>query len=79
MINRIKFGWNSFRRIRLAIGIMILLQGMFSGVTFFIILGLIFTLLPILNLGCCSTSACGINSTKFNENDNVVDEEIINN
>lgn len=46
----------------------------------FILLGVIFTLMPLLNIGCCSTSACGTNQSKFNDDENgdfrVVYEEI---
>ena len=80
MINRIKLGWNFFRWLRLALGIMVLFEGITSGVAIFVLFGLIFTLMPLLNIGCCSTSACGTNQSKFNEDENgdfkVVYEEI---
>lgn len=80
MINRIKFGWNFFRWLRLALGIMILFEGITSGVAIFVLFGLIFTLMPLLNMGCCSTSSCGIDKTPFNKEESedleVVYEEI---
>lgn len=62
MINKITSGWNIFRFIRLAIGLFILVEGIRSGVAFFMFFGAIFTVMPLLNMGCCTISACGSGS-----------------
>ena len=80
MIDRMRYGWNFLRWLRFSIGIFILIEGIISGIGMFILLGVIFTLMPLLNIGCCSTSACGTNQSKFNDDENgdfkVVYEEI---
>jgi len=80
MIDRMRYGWNFLRWLRLSIGIFILIEGIISGVGMFILLGVIFTLMPLLNMGCCSTSSCGIDNTPFNKEESedleVVYEEI---
>lgn len=68
MKNRISTGWNFMRILRLAIGGLILFQGIERGEVFFIALGGLFSLLPILNMGCNGTSACGVPNSKIDQN-----------
>ncbi|HQN55894.1 MAG TPA: hypothetical protein PLC76_01410 [Saprospiraceae bacterium] len=50
--------WNFLRLLRLVLGAIILVEGIRSGEVFFLIFGAIFTLMPLLNVGCCSAAYC---------------------
>ncbi|MFN8248774.1 MAG: hypothetical protein U0T68_07500 [Ferruginibacter sp.] len=52
--------WNFMRVLRLALGIFIIAQGIVAQDWIFIIAGSIFSLMPILNMGCCATSSCSV-------------------
>lgn len=60
MRNKILKGWNTMRIIRVALGIVILAEGIHSRDTGFIIGGLIFSLLPVFNIGCCCGNSCEV-------------------
>lgn len=64
--------WNVMRFIRLALGLLIIIQGVSMHQWGFIILGLLFSLMPILNIGCCSTQGCKPNINR-KSNRNVTD------
>jgi hypothetical protein len=53
--------WNLFRFIRLGLGVFILVQGIMTGDKFSLILGSLFTLMPLFNIGCCGAGGCGVN------------------
>lgn len=57
-MKRILSGWNFMRVLRLALGIFIVVQGIVVKDWTFTALGSIFLLMPLLNIGCCSTSGC---------------------
>lgn len=46
------------RVVRLALGIFIMVQGIQTSNWMFIILGGLFTTMPLLNIGCCGTQGC---------------------
>ena len=48
--------WNFMRWLRLAIGIFIMVQGMVTRDWLFTGAGVLFLLMPLLNIGCCGTS-----------------------
>lgn len=50
--------WNAMRVIRLVLGIFILIEGVRSQELAVMALGGMFTLMPLLNVGCCSTAGC---------------------
>jgi len=50
--------WNFIRFLRLAIGIAILVQAVIARDFLFAIMGLIFTLMPVFNIGCCGSQGC---------------------
>ncbi|HRD57337.1 MAG TPA: hypothetical protein PK504_04775 [Ferruginibacter sp.] len=50
--------WNFMRFLRLAMGVFIIVQGVQTQQWLFIILGALFTLMPLLNVGCCAASGC---------------------
>ncbi len=50
--------WDFMRVIRLALGIFIVVQGIQAKEWSFVMLGGLFSLMPILNIGCCGASGC---------------------
>lgn len=50
--------WNVIRVVRLALGLAILAQGILTRQWMVAGLGGMFTLLPLLNVGCCGVSGC---------------------
>ncbi len=46
------------RVLRLALGIFIIAQGVQANDWLFVALGGLFSLMPLLNIGCCGTSGC---------------------
>ncbi len=52
--------WDFMRALRLAMGIFIVVQGILTAEWLFIILGALFSLLPLLNIGCCGSAGCNI-------------------
>ena len=58
MKQTILHNWNFFRFFRLVIGIAIIVQAVMAKDLMFGIAGLLFTALPLFNIGCCGTGAC---------------------
>lgn len=56
--------WNVMRLIRLLLGLAIIVQGIWTKENAFIMLGIFFAALPLLNIGCCSTGGCSVNTQK---------------
>ena len=50
--------WNLMRVIRLVFGVYVIVQGVSNRDMSYLLIGTLFTLMPIFNLGCCSTSGC---------------------
>lgn len=46
------------RVLRLALGIFIIVQGVQAKEWLFVALGGLFSLMPLLNIGCCGASGC---------------------
>ncbi len=46
------------RIIRLALGIYIITQGLQTGEWVIVSMGALFSLMPLLNIGCCGTAGC---------------------
>lgn len=65
--------WNFMRFVRLALAIMIIVQGIQMREWLFIVLGSLFSLMPLLNIGCCGTSGC---NTRVRKNNGNITEEI---
>lgn len=57
-MHSIKSGWSVMRVIRLLMGIAIIVQGFYIHQWTYVAMGGLFTLMPLLNIGCCSTGAC---------------------
>ena len=66
--------WNIIRIIRLLMGIGIMYQGFSVGDKSIGFLGLIFTLLPLFNQGCCGVGGC---ETPINKNNQKNTQELI--
>ena len=71
-------GWNFMRIIRLVLGIVIIVQGIQAHQWLFVAFGGLFTLMPLFNVGCCSTAGCGTNysSRKATETEDITYEEV---
>lgn len=63
--------WNFMRVLRLAMGIFVVVQGFLNKEWIFVILGGLFSLMPLLNVGCCAPR-----QNHKNEQDEIHYEEI---
>lgn len=59
--------WNLMRILRLALGVFIIVQGVQAQQWLFVGLGGLFSLMPLLNIGCCGTSGCNTPIRKSNK------------
>ena len=50
--------WNFMRFLRLGLGIAIIIQSTLAGNWTMGILGLLFTAMPVFNIGCCGSAGC---------------------
>ncbi len=70
-------GWHFARWIRLFIGLYILIQGIMDSQWWFAALGLLFTLMPVFNVGCCGGScATSASSQSMDNRVGVIYEEV---
>lgn len=68
--------WNVMRLVRLGLGIAVIIQGFQASEWMFVGLGALFSLMPILNVGC-SGGNCSVPNRKYiNRDDDVVYEEV---
>lgn len=58
--------WNFMRFLRLGIGVVFIVQGVQENQWLIIIMGSLFAIMPLLNIGCCSTSGCNVPFSKPN-------------
>jgi hypothetical protein len=69
--------WNFMRALRLALGIFIMVQGVITKEWMFAFAGFLFSLMPILNVGCCGVSGCNTPIAKSNQKaEDIIYEEI---
>ncbi|WP_150451908.1 hypothetical protein [Arenibacter lacus] len=64
MICNIRNNWSLFRLLRLAIGLYLLVDGLKTGMWLLIAIGVAFTVMPLLNIGCSAIGNCAISPTK---------------
>lgn len=64
--------WTFMRVLRLAGGILIIVQAVQTKQWLFVALGALFALLPILNIGCCGIAGCPVPLPKNNEPSEIV-------
>lgn len=56
--------WTLMRFLRLGMGIAILVQAVIAKDMLFAIAGIIFTAMPVFNVGCCGTTGCAAPAPK---------------
>lgn len=56
--------WNMMRVLRLIMGIYILVFAVQESNIWFGVLGAIFSLMPLFNIGCCGVSSCSVPRAK---------------
>ncbi|NGF57787.1 hypothetical protein G5B00_14810 [Parapedobacter sp. SGR-10] len=59
--------WNFIRLLRLALGIFITVQGIMAKEWLLVGLGGLFSLMPLMNIGCCGVSGCNTSIPKSNK------------
>lgn len=59
--------WNFMRLLRLALGIFVIVQGAVAKEWLLVGLGSLFSLMPLMNIGCCGTAGCSIPAPKSNK------------
>lgn len=66
------------RIIRLVLGIVIIVQGIQAQQWMLVVLGGLFTLMPLFNIGCCSTTGCDTTyrARKTIEKEDITYEEV---
>ncbi|MBC7382999.1 MAG: hypothetical protein H7296_08395 [Bacteroidia bacterium] len=70
--------WNFMRFFRLSLGIAIIVQSVMGGNWSMVIIGLLFTAMPVFNIGCCRTGGCSTRTKKTAETSNVISyEEVV--
>lgn len=69
--------WNIMRLLRLAMGVFVVWQGVLAHEWALVVMGCIFSLLAIFNIGCCGTAACNIAAkSQKSQNKDITFEEI---
>lgn len=58
MKQQILSNWNVMRFVRLGLGIAIIVQAVIARDWMMGILGILFTTMPVFNIGCCATGGC---------------------
>jgi hypothetical protein len=59
--------WNFMRFIRLVLGIVIIVQSVIVKDWAIGLLGILFTAMPVFNIGCCGVSGCAAPAKKSSE------------
>lgn len=59
--------WDFMRLLRLALGIFVIIQGIETQQWLIALMGALFSLMPLLNIGCCGVSGCNIPVRNSNE------------
>ncbi|HMU71876.1 MAG TPA: hypothetical protein PKD93_04020 [Ferruginibacter sp.] len=75
---RMLSNWHLMRVLRLLMGIAILVQaGMMKDIPFFLI-GVLFTAMPLFDIGCCASGTCvQAPPGRKNENKEIIYEEVV--
>lgn len=70
--------WAFMRFLRLGIGIAVLVQAVIAKDILFAFAGLLFTAMPVFNVGCCGTSGCYTSTKKITDTKNdITYEEVV--
>ena len=68
--------WNVMRFIRLVFGLYVIIQGISHRDMSYLLIGTLFSLMPIFNVGCCSTSGCATPTKKEGTTEDISYEEV---
>ncbi|MEX0637026.1 MAG: hypothetical protein WD135_09685 [Ferruginibacter sp.] len=68
--------WNFLRAVRLLIGLSILTQAVLAKDGLFGLLGILFTAMPLFNIGCCGINSCTTPVNKMNKKE-IIYEEVV--
>ncbi len=68
--------WNFMRILRLALGIFIVVQGVQASEWRLMLLGGLFSLMPVFSVGCCGNGGCSVPSRPSRDNDEGKSKEI---
>lgn len=72
--------WHLMRILRLLLGIIIIIQGAVEHEAAFVLMGILFSGMSVLNIGCCGPAGCSTSSPfvkgKQSENEEITYEEI---
>lgn len=70
-------GWSFMRIARLALGIFIIVQGIVTNEWALALLGGLFAIMPLLNIGCCGASGCSMPVSKnHKKSEDITYEEV---
>lgn len=69
--------WNFIRLFQLIIGISIVMEGIQRSEWVMTFVGAFFSLMPLLNIGCCGTSGCSTSLPKENNKEKEITYEEI--
>lgn len=70
--------WTVMRFLRLAMGIAILAQAVMAKDMLFALAGIIFTAMPVFNVGCCGAAGCAaLPPKKQNTTKEIMYEEVV--
>lgn len=64
MKNTILSNWNFIRFFRLGLGIFIIVQSVIAKDWAMGLLGILFTMMPVFNIGCCGVGGCAVTPAK---------------
>lgn len=67
--------WNIMKVIRLVLGIFIIIQGVIEQQWLLVGLGGLFSLMSLMNIGCCSVSGCNTPIIKSNKKSGKIEYE----
>jgi hypothetical protein len=59
--------WNFIRFLRFVLGIAIIIQSALTGNWTMGFIGVLFTAMPVFNIGCCGPAGCAVPDKKYSE------------
>lgn len=65
------------RVLRMALGILVAVQGIMAGDFLFAVLGGSLALMPLLNIGCCGTASCAVRTPADKKGEPFVTYEVV--
>jgi hypothetical protein len=77
MKNVLLNNWNFMRIARTAVGIAVIVQAAQVGNWTMGILGLLFTALPVFNIGCCATGTCTSSKKNIDPTKTITYEQVV--